>query len=410
MKGLIPRFAYGLVAILIIAAILLTLGQRESNARPSANSYNPSGLHALQELLNRNGIRTRVDRLDDPQLKPSDVVIAAYVETGPRDFGESPLKSIESSLKSHLEAGGRVLVLPFDRDFRANSFSAVKETIPIVDAISGKVLQVNSTPLEHTALSVTQGGVTPGGETFLRFAFEDTLYAAWLKKNRQSSEVFAAYASIGENSGILLRTSDGLFATNRFIDKADNSVLALQLIRGLIPEGGQVVFSEASIDGGIAPSLVHVLGPWATGIWIQLTILFIVIVFTLGFRFGLPAVERRTQKGQREMIDAISDVYLRAKSTGVALDTAYEQADRQIRRNLKLPAHLSSQERDRHLPETIAKLLGQVNMMRQPIVRVDEKGRQHLSYHLTPAQALELIRQLETELNQFFPKSLNRIS
>lgn len=408
MKANISRVAYGLIAILIIAAILISIGQRETNAKPSASSYNPSGLHAFQELLGKNGITTRIDRLIQPRLKPTDLVVAAYVDEGPQIFGDNPLAPIEKSLLAHIKRGGRVLVLPFDQDFRARSLTAVKATTPIINYADESKLEVNSSPLTFATLSDYDGEVGSGSAQLLPFTYEDKTYASWMKRDINSGEPFVGYASRGK--GMIARTADGLFATNRFIDRADNATVALQIVKGLIPEGGQVVFVEATVGGGISPSLVNILGPWATGMWIQLTVLFVVVLFTLGIRFGLPAVERRTQTGQREMIDAISDVYLRAKSTAVALSVAYDEADRRIRRSLKMPAHLSSQERDRHLPESLASTLGHVDKMRNPVIQTDSKGKQKVIYRLDPKEALELIQRLEKELDEFIPRSTNGLS
>jgi hypothetical protein len=139
-------------------------------------------------------------------------------------------------------------------------------------------------------------------------------------------------------------------------------------------------------------------------------VFFLVVIFTLGIRFGLPAIERRNQMGQREMIDAISDVYNRSRSTSVALDVAYQNADYRIRRGLKLPAHLSLEERDRLLPPELARLLDYVSQMRKPLVKIDEKGRQKVTHRLNPQEALDLIQKLERELDAFVPRTRNRIS
>lgn len=392
MKGLLPKFGFALVAILIVSAILISLGQRESKAKPSANSYNPSGLHAFMELLHKNGIRTRVDRLQKPRLDSKDLVIAAYIEAGPSAFGSSPIKDIEQALEGHIAKGGRVLVLPFEEDFRARSFTAVKAATPIRSWSGDETLQVSSAPLTF--------GTSP---QFLPTGYAD--YWAWTKKDESP---FVVMEQMGD--GILARASDGLFATNRFLDRADNAQLALRLVKGLLPEGGRVVFTEASLGDGIVPTLASTLGPWAVGIWMQLTVLFLVVIFTLGIRFGLPAVERRKQAGQREMIDAIADVYVRAKSTAVALDIAYQEADYRIRRGLKLPAHVSIQERDRLIPESLAALLARIDQMRKPQVEVDAKGRQKVYYSLNPNEALSLIQKLDAQLQEFVPKTKNRLS
>jgi hypothetical protein len=121
-------------------------------------------------------------------------------------------------------------------------------------------------------------------------------------------------------------------------------------------------------------------------------------------------MERRKQRGQREMVDAVADVYSRAKSTAVSLDVAYRSADQRIRRALKLPQHTTAPDRDRLLPPTLVMLLKEVEVMKQPIVEIDSKGVQRVSYRLQPTEALKLMQKLEAELDSVFPKSGNRIS
>jgi hypothetical protein len=408
VKNLLPRFAFALVAVLIIAGLLITLGKRESEASPSAYSYNPSGLHALEELLHRNGIETTVSRLVQPLVGPKDLVIAAYVEEGPQMWGSSPLAPVEKSLKTFISKGGRVLVIPFDRDFRARSYEAIKGFTPVVSLRSEETLQINSSPLTYGYLSAYDGASSSGNATFLPIEEYGETYSPWYRQGVEQGQPFVSIAS--EGKGLLARTSDGLFVTNRFIDQGDNARLALQTIKGLLPEGGRVVFAEAALGGGISASLVSTLGPWAVGIWMQLLVLFVVVIFTLGIRFGLPLIERRAEYGQREMIDAISDVYVRARSSAVALDVAYQNADFRIRRALKLPAHLSIAERDRFIPDKLASLLKEIDLSRKPIINIDKKGRQKVSYRHDDVGALNLVRRLETELDAFVPKTRNRIS
>ena len=408
MKGLLPKFAYGLVAILVIAGLMITLGQRESQSKPSATSYFPSGLHAFQDLLERNGISTHVDRLEQPRLKPTDLVIAAYVNRGFTVFGDSGPKPIEESLKRHLQRGGRVLVLPFDEDFRARSFTAIKQLTPVVSKDGQDKYEISSSPLDSGGLFEYQTGLSAGGARFLPIEFSDDVFMPWLKRDPKSTDGFVAIA--GRGPGMLCRTADGLFATNRFMDRGDNAQFALRIVNGLLPEGGRVVFAEATVGNAVSPSLVNVLGPWATGIWMQLLVLFLVVIVTLGVRFGLPEISRRKQRGEREMVDAVSDVYRRARSTAVALDVAYRNADQRIRRALKIPTNVGAQDRDRLLPDVLVRLLQQVDAMRQPVVEVTSAGRQKVTYRLDPSQALALITKLEAALDASFPKRGNRIS
>jgi hypothetical protein len=408
MKGLLPKFAYALLAILLVAGLLLTLGQRETKAYPSANSYAPSGLHALRELLETNGVATHLDRLESPRLRKGDLAVVAHVNRTFSFFGGNPLKPVEESLEKFVKDGGTVLVLPFDEDFRARSYTAIKQFTAVVSPDGQEKYEVNSSPLDFGTMSENGDNFSSGGAQFLPIEFEDETYTSWYKRGPASGEPFVAISS--RSAGTLCRTADGLFVTNRVLDRGDNAELALRVVNGLLPEGGRVVFVEAAVGEAVSPSLVNVLGPWATGMWMQLTLLFVVIVVTLGIRFGLPDMERRKQRGQREMVDAVADVYNRAKSTAVSLDVAYRSADQRIRRALKLPQHTTAPDRDRLLPPSLVMLLKEVEVMKQPIVEIDSKGVQRVSYRLQPTEALKLMQKLEAELDSVFPKGGNRIS
>ena len=244
--------------------------------------------------------------------------------------------------------------------------------------------------------------------TFLTLDYQDFHYSPWFIRAKNSGEPFAVLMANGK--GILARTTDGLFTTNRFLDRADNADLALRLIKGLVPDGGRVVFTEASLGKGIENSLVNTLGPWATGAYIQVLALFLVIVLTLGIRFGLPELEKRKQAGQREMLDAIADVYRRARSTAVALDSAYVEADLRIRRGLKIPANATESQRNDLLPPELLRTMNEVDTLRKPHVEVDAKGRQRVTYLANPDEAIKLIRRLEQQLETFVPKAKNQIS
>ncbi|MBC8065530.1 MAG: hypothetical protein H7Y17_11910, partial [Chlorobia bacterium] len=226
MKGLLPKVAYGLLAVLLVAAILIGIGQRESTARPVASSYNPSGLHALQELLDRNGIPTVISRLRQPQLGEKDLVIAAYIEDGPTIFGNNPLEPLEKYLEKFINRGGRVLVLPFESDFRKRSQQALKSPTSIVNADGNETLQISTSPITYANLSAYDSGVTSSTADFLPFEYEDLSYSPWLKRSVDSNEPFLALSSKGK--GILARSADGLFATNRFLDRDDNAKFALK--------------------------------------------------------------------------------------------------------------------------------------------------------------------------------------
>jgi hypothetical protein len=158
----------------------------------------------------------------------------------------------------------------------------------------------------------------------------------------------------------LLTVADGLFATNRFLDRLDNAPVLLSLIATITPPSGRIVFTEASFGNSSGSSLVGAIGPWAEAAWLQLIFLFAVVVLTLGYRFGLPREERGKERGQRELIDAVADTYLRGKMTRVALAAVYEDVNSQISRALKLPKDAPVGDRNRQLPEPFVRTLNDV--------------------------------------------------
>src|SRR5205085_356033 len=75
VKG-IPLIAWIGLGLLAISAMLLTIGTRDTESFPAADSYSPSGTAALSHLLEQNGYRVAIDRRIRPQLAPGDVAIA----------------------------------------------------------------------------------------------------------------------------------------------------------------------------------------------------------------------------------------------------------------------------------------------------------------------------------------------
>lgn len=413
MKSLIPKFAFALLGILVLAAALLSLGQREAEAHPLASSYNPSGLSAFRELLIQNGLTTEVTRLEVPKLHPNDLVVAPYYQID-SFFSDDrvPSPATKIALKKHLSQGGRILALPYRLDFRASSAEVLKAPVNLRSTTSTLKLEAHLSTVAQSAFSNLFSEFddedSPFGNDGATFSLETrNPFPAW-KTTDYSGAAIVTLAS--SEKGILANVTDGIFLTNRFIDRADDAQLGLALIQGLIKPGGRVVFVESTLGESIEPSLVGVIGPWAVGAWMQILVLFGVIVLTLGVRFGLPVTERRTQQGQRELIDAIADVYRRSRSSAIALDAAYVAANQRIRRAYKLPAGIGDRERDHYLPDDLAKLLYSVDRARTPVVEVLKNGRQKVTYPLNSREARELLAKLETKLDECLPVVQNRLS
>ena len=118
-----------------------------------------------------------------------------------------------------------------------------------------------------------------------------------------------------------------------------------------------MVFADASSGDSENPSYVQLIGPWAVGAWYQSLLLFTVVVFTLGKRFGLAAPDRTPEPSQRDLADALADTYARGRAGQIALNVIAADADVRVKSILRLPRSASMEDRNRRLPWPLAHAL-----------------------------------------------------
>jgi hypothetical protein len=203
--------------------------------------------------------------------------------------------------------------------------------------LSGDKFKIHSRPVawnELAAPDVSQRSTTAGIWTFTG-----------------SPEQFGGLTKYGR--GLLFSIGDGFIATNRYLDDAQNADVLIRSVRMIAPPGSRLVFLESAFRES-QPSVIEILGPGAVGAWLQILFLFVVVVFTLGKRFGLAEEPAPSQSGQRELVDAIADTYRRARATRIACRAAYDRADHEVRKVLKLGPETPASERDRHIPEALS--------------------------------------------------------
>ncbi len=374
MKGP-PTFLWVLVGLLALSAALISLGKTEARTDPSVSSYAPSGSRAFVELLTRSGYTVAVDDRSTPRPTPSDLVVA-FVVTNESIFGDSESHAAPGFIRSvgqFVSDGGRALILPVDDDFREASVSATEDGPVRVTSAKGRVAQILT------------GSASPP--------------PALLGANTASSLDLWQDADDGrveltkKGRGYMAVAYDGLLATNRFIDRADNATVLMSTVRTLMPKGGRVVFAQGGIGYSQDTGLIGAMGAWASGAWYQLVFLFLVIVYTLGKRFGLAEDPPRKQRGGRELVDAVSNLIARSRSTPSVLEAAVESADFAIRSTVKLPKGASAAERERLLPPTLLAAIERAQVLANEQV-------------VAPDVALDVVRRLETELAHFTGQNL----
>lgn len=367
-----PIFVWILLGLLAISAGIVSLGQRDVRAFPSAESTSPSGTAAFAEVLRRQGYRVDVDMRPRPALAPGDVAVAFVFRDGNPNERTDFLKGVHSAM----EAGATVVTLPLSQEFDRNSAKSLK-------AEPWEVKPRGSTE----SLKIFGTSEVRNPEPGERDLEDDTLGAPSVGLWDDGSQQFLRASQIGR--GRLLSLEDGLFATNRFIDRADDAKAALRLIQLVAPARGRVVFTESAFGNTYSPSLVETIGAWANAGWQQTLFLGLVVVYTLGKRFGIPDESRPPQRGARELLEALADTYLRGRQTKAAMTTTLARADTQIRTALRMARDADRGERDRQIPPELRDALARLQ------AAIEDERR------TLPSDALDLVRAVRTRTDEF---------
>lgn len=304
--------ARNLVAIwaglLVLTAALVLFSRSEGASRPSAVNTRPSGMAAFAELLRRDGFEVVFDRSSRPELRATDLAIAVSAPSedvlgllsGRNLEREEEERAQAKILEDHLKKGGALIEtqVPLDLDAASRSLDRVEM------ALAGQTYTV-ARARNFTASSI-----------LLDVPQKDARYS---------------------------RPEDGLFLNNRFLDEYDDAAYGLALVRGLAP-GKRVVFLEALAGNRQAETLLSSLGDWAIAARNQILLLFLVVIWTMGRRFGVPETDDTPQRGVRELVDAVADVFRRSKQARFALSTVRAEVLERIRLALRAP--VGSKEAD----------------------------------------------------------------
>jgi hypothetical protein len=327
--------AWIFLGALTLGGVLISLGKRETATNPSLNSYGPSGLAAFGRLLSENGYRVDSTLTSMPSYESKDDVLIVPMNSDAGFYIDKDSEGLGLQLSHFLEKGGRVLLLRMPMDFSGGRSSMRDSTV--VQRLSGKKLKIRSRPGTWSELAPPDLPPT------------DVSVTIWKMEN--SPEEFGGLTRYG--SGLAFTIGDGFIATNRYIDDAQNADVLIRSLNMIAPPRSRLVFLESAFREN-QPSVIEILGPGAVAAWLQVLFLFLVVVFTLGKRFGLAEEPPPVQAGQRELVDAIADTYRRAKATRIACRAAYDRADQEVRRKLKLGPEAPASERDRHIPEALS--------------------------------------------------------
>lgn len=354
-----------LVALLLVASLLLKFGEQRATAFPSITSYEPSGLRAFADLLRSEGYEVERTRSVYPKVGPDTLVIVPVAAT-PTSWEITPEFLMREDLTDALrESGAPNILLTVPKEFR----TAIKSVTGVITVTS---------PADGSQFELTDGIAV--SDTVNMEGLDAVPLWSWGEQG--------IFMSDGDESLLEYTLPMGLVAVNAYIDHLDNAEFMMRVVRSAAGSDiKKVVFCEAMIAGADDDTLVAALGGWATGAWTQILVLVAVVIFTLGKRFGLPDEFRMKQRGARELVDAISGTLNRSKATGIVLDAVADDADREIRKALKLPRDAPVTLRNDQLPGPLLNAL----------LHVEERR----GTRMDPGFALKLIQRLEAEVRAF---------
>ena len=371
-RGGLWAMAWVLLGLLILSSGLLVLGSRESTSQPSATSYGPSGTRVLAELLRETGYKVEISRLAKPKLRNGDLAIGFIVKQRQFNFGgppDSPKDTpTKKAIRSHVESGGRALIFQVPSDFVSASKLANSSTHEI--SVPSSIHERN--------LSVSRGDTDSYESTELVSSETDGYTVGFAEGDQPWFRIF------GKGKGILGVVYDATGATNRFIDRSANADSFDRIVRFLAQQGGRIVFIEALHSAPVDPGLIASIGSWASAAWWQVILLFMLICYTLGKRFGLPEVVRGRQRGGRELVDAYGDVLSRSNKPQIPLKKIVREVDREVRRRFSISADLSPVRRNEILPQGLAEALSRSELASET--------------DLSDASAVRLLWNLEEEM------------
>ncbi|MBX3118743.1 MAG: hypothetical protein KF784_06730 [Fimbriimonadaceae bacterium] len=377
-------YAWTMLGLLVITAVLMSLGKQDNDSFPSASSYTPSGVRAFRELLESQGYDVHVETTNLAKPDPEALYIAFLVQDSISILDDSSLLDPPKKIVDAEDGSGDERARYATEDWEERRKEKVRPLVPVVKS-GANVLLVWLPRGFHSASRMGLEGPTKikamNGTTYLVSSTKsdygpypagmDADDAIKIWTNPLTENPYATMGKLGQST--IVEAYDGLAFTNRFIDSQDNAKYVLSLVANGALKSKKIIFLEATIGNATDPSIFAMIGPWAAGIWTQIVFLFILLIVFGAVRFGLAEERRTRQSGTRELVDALGETYARAKANHIGLTAIYEEYDRQVRSKLKLPSEAGPAERNKLIPDSLAKAFATVQAM------CKERGPEHES-------------------------------
>lgn len=339
------RERFGLILLIsVVAALLLyslRLAQEARDPRyaalPLSYSQHRLGAKGLARLLERNGYTVRSHKRTFRRL-PEDadmlVVFPPPLEISPLGGAGGWTEEDAEALDEWLQQGGRLLLFSGDDRLPESLKENANRRLPLVQLPTERFLDARpalpapwNKGISRVRLGDQRVSLSPRSER-------------WVPLLHAGGAIEGALWYYGD--GIVFECTDWLWLTNEHLRDADNGAFILAVVRKLLPEGGVVYFDDAG-QGDLELEReargFWDIAPWGVRIaFAHLLLLTVLVMYSLGKRFGLPRPAPARAPALGEYVDALASVYERAQAAQPALETVLEDVRRRLCRRLGLPA------------------------------------------------------------------------
>jgi hypothetical protein len=364
-------YACGLL-LLALMVVEMQEGVRMARDRGSHSTFStdPGGSAALYRLLDETGYS--VGRSQDPHaVEPGPgvfvVMLASDELPNTRDIfpGEDPSAELSKRLIDLASGGKSVAILGLE--------SAPPGLLTGLDLDTATV----TGPLE--CVNPSMAGLPPFAEPG-----EYRLTAksrAWIPLVATDGKPFLLARKCGD--GWLYACASASAFENDSLAKDGHAEFATRLIALAAKQSKDVAFDEFVHGYGDTGVWARIGRSGRATVW-QLLIVFSVIVFSIGRRFGYPVARRTPPPPLGEYVSAIAHLYERASAPGLALRTIRKQATRRAAQAVGLPRGVDEAMLLKRLPESLRQALEDIGRA------ADGKT--------TPDAAAKLCRNLDREI------------
>lgn len=341
-----------LTVIALVSFALVSLGQTNNEVFPSSLNSDPGGAMALYQVLEREGVP--VERLFTKPRKGDTQIGAVLYFQKDTEFSDYEVVNEadfpDNAVILYAVTGWQLVKR---KDYTT---LVVKGLVPALEGIQRTGAPV--TPISFTASSLLE---TPDGGAIVT-----------VERSRERT---------------IIEIKNGYAYLNRFLGRDDNAALIVSLIRSVLPEGKKLALPEYAYGVRAPDNLFTRLGPSYTASLIQLALMFILIIYTLGKRFGYPDYDSPTKPGTRHFVYALGDAFRRGKCTDIVIETELKRALRVVARKLSLPAEMTDQEKLSRIPGELGSVMRTLG---------EWQGKK-----VSDSDAREMIKRLDHLLSEF---------